>query len=132
MALTETKLSRSAEAGKLKDCPATPNCVCSQSSTLSRRIEPLRFAGSAGVAWAKLQRLIESMARARICTREERYLHAEFTSRVFRFVDDVEFLLEEGLIHVRSASRVGRWDLGANRARVEEIRRRWSQEAEGK
>lgn len=117
---------------RLKDCPATPNCVCSQASAPARHIDPLRFTGAAAIAWAGLQRLIEEMPRARIQTRDEHYLHAEFTSRVFRFVDDVEFLLADGVIHVRSASRVGRWDVGANRARVEEIRRRWSLDAEGK
>ena len=120
------------QAGKLKDCPATPNCVCSQSSAPARHIEPLRFTGPAASAWAKLQRLIEGMPRATIRARDEHYLHAEFTSRIFRFVDDVEFLLEEGIIHVRSASRVGRWDLGANRARIEEIRRRFSHDIEQK
>jgi uncharacterized protein (DUF1499 family) len=117
------------QAGRLKDCPATPNCVCSHASTAARHIEPLRFTGVTTAAWEKLRQLLESMPQAKIRTRDERYLHAEFTSRIFRFVDDVEFLLEEGIIHVRSASRVGRWDLGTNRARVEEIRRRWSLDA---
>ena len=114
---------------RLKDCPTTPNCVCSQATSPARRVEPLRFTGLNATAWEKLQRLIESMPRAKIRTRDERYLHAEFMSRIFRFVDDVEFLLADGIIHVRSASRVGHWDLGANRARVEELRRRWASDS---
>jgi uncharacterized protein (DUF1499 family) len=57
-------------------------------------------------------------------TVEDRYIHAEFTSALFRFVDDVEFQIdaESGLIHFRSASRVGRSDLGVNRKRMESIR----------
>jgi len=67
------------------------------------------------------------MRRSRIVISEELYLHAEFTSTFFRFVDDVEFLLDDGkkLIHVRSASRVGYYDFGVNRSRVEEIRTRF-------
>jgi len=64
------------------------------------------------------------MSRVRIVTAGETYLHAEFTSAVFRFVDDVEFLLDdaEKVVHVRSASRVGHSDLGVNRKRVEALR----------
>jgi uncharacterized protein (DUF1499 family) len=40
------------------------------------------------------------------------------------FVDDVEFLADRasGVVHVRSASRLGRRDFGVNRARIEELR----------
>jgi uncharacterized protein (DUF1499 family) len=62
-----------------------------------------------------------------VVARTESYLHAEFTSLFFRFVDDVEFLVDDAakVIHVRSASRLGRSDLGVNRKRVERIRARW-------
>ena len=71
--------------------------------------------------------VIQKMKRTRIMTVQERYIHAEFTSFLFRFVDDVEFLLDEGskTIHVRSASRIGYSDLGVNRKRVEAIRTRF-------
>ena len=54
------------------------------------------------------------------------YLKAECTTMVFRFVDDLELLVDtdEEVIHVRSASRIGTWDLGVNRRRVESLRRR--------
>ena len=57
---------------------------------------------------------------------DESYIAATFSSKVFGFVDDVELRAdaEAGVIHVRSASRVGRSDLGANRRRVESIRQR--------
>jgi uncharacterized protein (DUF1499 family) len=60
----------------------------------------------------------------RVVQREQDYLRAEAVSRVFRFVDDVEFeiLPEEGSIQVRSASRVGYWDFGVNRRRIERVR----------
>ena len=61
--------------------------------------------------------------RARVVEVTDRYLHAEFTTPVFRFVDDVEFLLAADAIHVRSASRLGWSDFGVNRRRVERLRR---------
>ena len=59
---------------------------------------------------------------------DDRYIHVKFTSRVFRFVDDVEFCFdaEPKKIHVRSASRMGYFDFGVNRRRVEGIRDRFS------
>lgn len=111
-------------AGKLADCPGTPNCVCSTSSDETHRIEPLRFTGAGDAALERLKRIVANMTGVTVVTSTDQYLHAEFTSRIFRFVDDVEFLLdsEAGVIHVRSASRVGKSDLGVNRARIESIR----------
>lgn len=109
---------------RLKPCPGTPNCVSSQDVTASR-IEPLAFSGDAATAWRRLAAVLAGMPRMRVVESSERYLRAEATSRVFGFVDDVEFLLDAsvGIIHVRSASRVGYSDLGVNRDRVESIRR---------
>jgi uncharacterized protein (DUF1499 family) len=52
------------------------------------------------------------------------YLHAECRSALFGFVDDLELHLRvsEGVIAVRSASRLGYSDLGVNRRRVEILR----------
>jgi len=110
--------------GKLAPCPATPNCVSSQSIDREHGIEPLRYTGSARQAMDRLKKVISGMKRARIVAEDGVYLHVEFTSALFRFVDDVEFFAEEraAAIHVRSASRVGSSDLGVNRKRVEEIR----------
>ena len=72
---------------------------------------------------------MRSLPRASVVTATEPYLHAEFRSAVFRFVDDVEFLADEsaGVIQVRSTSRVGSSDLGVNRKRIEAIRARWNE-----
>jgi uncharacterized protein (DUF1499 family) len=68
--------------------------------------------------------VIEAMPRTKLIRVTPEYLHVEFKSAVFGFVDDVEFAIGEspGVIHVRSASRLGYWDMGANRRRVERIR----------
>jgi uncharacterized protein (DUF1499 family) len=114
-------------AGRLAPCPDSPNCVSSQSEDERHAIEPLRNEGAAEAAMQGLIDVIKGMKRARIIIAQKRYIHAEFTSFLFRFVDDVEFLLDEEskTIHVRSASRVGYSDLGVNRKRVETIRSRF-------
>jgi uncharacterized protein (DUF1499 family) len=117
--------------GKLAPCPATPSCVCSQSED-DHAIEPIRFEGDPDEAWQRLHEVLADRPRTRIIREEDDYLHAECTSALFRFTDDVEFLLdrEAKLIHFRSASRVGRSDLGVNRKRMEEIRKAFAATAD--
>ncbi len=109
--------------GKLAPCPATPNCVCSQAGD-DHAIQPLRFEGDPDEAWQRLRQVLAARPRTRIVREEDDYLRVECTSLMFRFTDDVEFLLdrEAGVIHFRSASRIGKSDLGVNRKRMEEIR----------
>jgi len=112
--------------GRLKPCPNSPNCVSSYASDESHYVEPLGCTGTLNEARQAVLSVLHSMKRTRVVTETGDYVHAEFTSMIFRFVDDVEFYFEkeEPVIHVRSASRVGYSDLGANRKRVEDIRRR--------
>lgn len=114
--------------GKLAPCPASPNCVSSQGADDQHAIKPLMYSGAAAVAMKQLSQLVRDIPRAKIITETETYLYAEFSSLIFRFVDDVEFALDErsNLIHLRSASRLGRSDLGVNRKRIEKIREVWN------
>jgi uncharacterized protein (DUF1499 family) len=118
--------------GRLAPCPSSPNCVSSQSRDPEHAIAALPYASSPAEAMAKLKKIVLAMPRTRIVTETPDYLHAEFTSAFFRFVDDVEFSLDEAArsINVRSASRLGRSDLGVNRKRVEEIRSKWMAEGQ--
>ncbi len=120
------------EQDRLAPCPDSPNCVSSLSEDPDHRIEPLRYATSSQVAQEQLLTVLRSLPRVRLVTSEPTYVHAEFTSMVFRFVDDVEFKFvdQDKIIQVRSASRVGYYDFGANRRRVEEIRRRFREAGE--
>ena len=115
--------------GRLADCPATANCVCTQCHDPEHKMEPLHFSGSQEEAMDRLKGVIAALPRSQIVSADARYIHAEFTSRLFRFVDDVEFLIEPDakIIHFRSASRVGRSDLGVNRQRMEEIRQKFNE-----
>jgi uncharacterized protein (DUF1499 family) len=112
--------------GKLKPCPNRPNCVSSEVKDISPWLPPLRFKESPKRAWKKLNRILQQMD-AKIIKDQDGYLWATFTSTTFRFVDDVEFRMvtEKKVIHMRSASRTGYWDMGVNRKRVEEIRQRF-------
>ena len=110
--------------GSLAPCPDKPNCVSSQASDEAHRIEPIPYNGDAASAINALKQIIEREPRATVVTSNDDYIHAEFASRLFRFVDDVEFYVDspDNLIHMRSASRVGHSDLGVNRKRMEELR----------
>lgn len=110
--------------GELAKCPASPNCVCSQDDDAGHAIAPFAFTGDANQAWETLRKVVAAWPRTTVIKEEEGYLHAECKSRVFGYVDDVEFLLDRDakVIHVRSASRAGHSDLGVNRARVEGLR----------
>jgi uncharacterized protein (DUF1499 family) len=112
------------DKGKLRPCSASPNCVSSQSSDQDHFIEPLTYQDSRAQARDRLIAVIQAMDRARIIELEDDYLHAEFSSALFRFVDDVEFHLpaDAKVIEVRSASRLGYYDFGVNRRRLERIR----------
>jgi uncharacterized protein (DUF1499 family) len=109
--------------GKLRPCAGTPNGVCSECDNPIVRIDPFSFAGSAEQAWAALQPIIKDNGGV-VRKAEKEYLWATFLIPVFGFVDDVEFRLslQEGVIHVRSSSRLGFSDLGVNRGRVEQLR----------
>jgi len=112
---------------RLAPCPKSPNCVSSLSDDKSNYVEPLIYKGSQEEAREKLVSVIDSMKRSEIVTAKTNYIHATFKSALFGFLDDVEFSFddERKSINVRSASRTGYYDLGVNRRRVEEIRRRF-------
>ena len=111
--------------GRLAPCPDTPNCISTDDNS-GHDVLPLPLDQSRDAAMADIQAAVESMPGSRVVTVADGYVHAEFRSIVFGFVDDVEFLVDEpnGRIDVRSASRIGYSDLGTNRRRVEDIRRR--------
>ncbi|NEO77090.1 MAG: DUF1499 domain-containing protein [Moorea sp. SIO4G3] len=111
-------------SGQLAPCPNTPNCVSSYSQDAEHGIEPLAYNSTATEAMAKLKIVIENLERTQILEEKDNYLYAQFTTPLMGFVDDVEFLLDDSakVIHVRSASRLGKSDLGVNRKRVEIIR----------
>ena len=109
---------------ELAECPSSPNCVSSAHADDSHYIEPISIAGDPDSAWRTLRDLLEAKSNTTITASGDHYIRAEATTTLLRFTDDVEFLLkrEAGRIDMRSASRLGYWDLGKNRKRLESIR----------
>lgn len=118
--------------GKLKAPRSTPNSVSSQANLhpthrrhVQAQIAALSYEGDGPAAMKRLAELVAGLRGTRLVTQDANYLYFEFSSRWLKFVDDVEFLLDEHakVIHVRSASRLGRRDYDVNRGRVERIRK---------
>ncbi len=108
--------------GKLSPCPSTPNCVSSGQNNGSSAIDPLPLV-SADVL-SLIEGYLSSHYRAQVMSRKSHYLHVVVSTALFRFKDDLEFLVDEekGVVDVRSSSRFGYWDFGVNRSRIENIR----------
>jgi uncharacterized protein (DUF1499 family) len=110
--------------GKLRPCPGTPNCVCSEGVSPGGPVDPLAFTGTPEAAWSALKEIIKAHGGT-VQEESAGYLWSTFLVPVLGFTDDVEFRLDAAakVIHVRSSSRMGYSDLGVNRMRVEQIRK---------
>ena len=124
--------SRSRTPADLAPCPDSPNCVSTKSEDTARAMPPLPYLKSDEESMDRLVSIVREMKRATIVSATPSYLHAEFRSALFRFVDDVEFVLDHSarVIHFRSASRTGYYDFGVNRRRMQEISDRYLRAAE--
>lgn len=111
-------------ATRLKACPASPNCVSSLSDKVVSYIEPVPTEGDPQRLMRNLMKQLGTMPGMEIVTQEADYVHVLFRSKLFKFIDDVEFefVAEENVLHMRSASRTGYYDFGVNRRRLEQIR----------
>jgi uncharacterized protein (DUF1499 family) len=109
---------------QLADCPDTPNCQGSQSTRGNQQLPALAFSAAADEVMGKLASAIGTREGATIITQNDAYLHATFQTQAMGYIDDLEFLLDEaaGVVQVRSASRLGRKDFGANQKRIEALR----------
>lgn len=109
---------------RLAPCPSSPNCVSSDDADAAHAISSFELAAPAPDAWRAAQSTVAGLPRTKIITATGDYLHAECSSAVFGFVDDLELHLRpaQNLIAVRSAARLGHSDLGVNRRRVENLR----------
>jgi uncharacterized protein (DUF1499 family) len=113
--------------GRLEPCPDTPNCVSSQAHGRAS-VAPLAFTDDPDAAFARLRSVLQQLPRVRVTAAAAGYLRAEAASRIFGFVDDLEFQLDanQRVVHLRSAARLGYSDFGVNRKRIETIRTRFS------
>ena len=116
---------------KLKPCPKSPNCVCTQEDDSRKKMEPIYFHRcNAQQAATKLERLISGYGDVVLVKLEPTYYQGGST-RLGKFIfDDVEFLIDPTakLIHFRSASRIGYGDFGKNKRRMKKIKSDWISE----
>ncbi|APW42528.1 DUF1499 domain-containing protein [Rhodoferax saidenbachensis] len=117
--------------GRLKPPSQTPNSVSSQANLYPDHpqkdyalIAPFQFSGDGEKAMARIAEILKRTDRTVVVTQEPGYLYAQCTTKLLKFTDDIEFWLDKsaGVIHVRSASRLGQKDFNVNRERVESIR----------
>jgi uncharacterized protein (DUF1499 family) len=108
----------------LASCPTSPNCVISQDGDSKHAIAAITYHVDRDVAQKTLLKVLTVVPRTEVVENTDDYIHALSKSRIFGFIDDVEFYFpqNENLIHVRSAARTGDSDLGVNRRRLEQIR----------
>lgn len=113
--------------GHLTTCPESPNCVSSRNTDDQHKIEPFPVKGSPEASLDLIRSLVKDWERTEVVSDKGSYLHIEFTSKLMRFVDDVEFFASESgqEIEVRSASRIGRKDFDVNRERIEGLRQKY-------
>ena len=106
-----------------------PNWVSSMADDKVHGISPFGYGGfSREESMNAILSILKAEKRCRIIAAETDYIHAEFRTRIFRFVDDTEFYFPPGqeVIHIKSASRPGQGDLGVNRKRMEMLREKFS------
>ena len=105
-------------------CPDKPNCVSSLAGDKDRRVPPLTYSGDLDRARERILGILNGFERVKIVVAEKDYIHAEFRSSLFRFVDDLQlfFSPDEKIVHVKSASRTGYYDFGVNRKRIDRLR----------
>ena len=113
--------------GVFANCPEKPNCVSTKNSYSTTYIEPIRYDGSRAEAKKLLLLTLESFGVSSVKNEKDNFIYVEFVSKIFGFVDDVEFYFNKpGVIEFRSASRIGYSDLGVNRNRMESIRSKFN------
>lgn len=104
---------------RLAPCPSSPNCISSGDS----ETPAWNLTESASAAWPQIVEIVNGLTRTRIVTEDGYYLHAESTSRLFGFVDDLELAIDQQgeSLEFRSASRLGYSDLGVNQQRITQL-----------
>lgn len=107
--------------GKFAAIPETPNAVSSQTDIESKYVSPLPMTGSVQQTKNKILQCLREMKNNTVMTQKDNYIHAVFITPIMQYHDDVEFYIDTATQNVqfRSASRVGKSDLGANRARYD-------------
>ncbi len=128
---SQGKITLGVVDGKLAPCPASPNCVSTQADPSDKEhyIQPIHYATARQQAKETLLSAIMEIKKVTVITNTDDYIYAEFRTALMNFTDDVEFYFPENepVIYFRSASRIGYGDMGTNRKRMEDVRKRFMQ-----
>ena len=113
-------------SGTITPCPESPNCVSTQAADTDKvhRIKPVPLVnGDPIVTLNEIEKIVQTLPKSTVVTRTDSYLHVEFRSSFWNFIDDVEFFVnaDDNTIDSRSAARMGYSDMGVNRARYNKI-----------
>lgn len=121
-AIIRPSVAEGVEGEKLAHCPSSPNCVCTEYPEEQGYLPPLPTLGHPRPLEVAREVILQ-LPRFQLKELDAHYLHAEARTKWLRFVDDVEIRWDEenGLLHFRSASRIGYSDLGTNRRRVQAL-----------
>lgn len=122
-------VTRGIDQGSFVPCPQSPNCVSTMAHDDPHRIAPINYTIPRDEARALMVQILSSLGNIRVIEVDGSYIWAECASNIMGFVDDLEIYLPESerIIHLRSASRKGYFDLEVNRKRVETIRGKFIQ-----
>lgn len=121
-----------ATENQLAPCPDSPNCVSTQTESKRHAMAPLPYLQTREASRTRILNILKGMKRMEIVKVTDFYIHVEFRTALWGFVDDVEFLFDEAsrVVHFRSASRAGYYDFGLNRRRMKEISERYLEAVE--
>ncbi|TFG00215.1 MAG: DUF1499 domain-containing protein [Promethearchaeota archaeon] len=117
--------------GKFYPCPERPVCVSSMAPKNDKKhyMEPMTYSSSFEEAKEKIKKVVKSFNRTEIINEKDNYIHTTFTTFVFHFTDDVEFLIDdsEKVIHFKSQSRAGDYDWGKNKRRMKKVKKKFDE-----
>lgn len=117
---------------ELRPCPDKPNCIQTYQPNDKEHFQlPLSIKTDQTETAAAIRSAIAHTGGTVITEKalipSGLYLHAEYESDWLKFVDDVEVLITGSTLHIRSASRLGYSDLGANKERYDAIMKAYEQ-----
>ena len=108
---------------ELLECPSSPNCVSTHTNQEKKLMDSITFKTTPQNVILIIKKTVLSQPRTELINEDNNILKFVFTSKWFRFKDDVLFFIDSELnqIHFKSSSRLGHRDFNANRNRMEHL-----------